>query len=147
MTRTLVKTSVTLYCIRCARAVIFNAHYAIMLTWRYLMHNSSNIKCIPCHHRQREREREREMWIDLYFCFSLFDMYKKCTSLSVYTSMHHNKPAYLLDVILYRIRTESTLLLPAAYVDPDSFSSSGLLAIGRGGGIHLNIIFKEKSEY
>lgn len=38
-----------------------------------------------------------------------------------------------------------TLLLPAANVVPDSFSCSGLLTVGRGGGIHLDIHMEERN--
>jgi len=42
-----------------------------------------------------------------------------------------------VEYILIKKTIESTLLLPAACVEPDSLSCSGLLAIGNAGGIHL----------
>jgi hypothetical protein len=44
---------------------------------------------------------------------------------------------YNLGKLFLPEKSKHTLLLPAAYVLPDSFSFSGLFAVGRGGGTHL----------
>jgi len=53
--------------------------------------------------------------------------------------LHNQKRVLLRNYIQPNIKykNESTLLLPPACVEPDSFSCSGLFDVGNEGGIHL----------